>query len=121
MKKDEYGEVLNHQETYETLALQLSLGIPMMIGWTDGMMSHFDILFNYKALVEGNPQGGLRASDLYVSVMRKGAFGFEISKTDTHASYYGEKLMMGSGPTTDKLAELINGVKICLLQRSSPY
>ncbi len=119
MTQDSWGEVLNSQETYDDIALALSGGRSVIIGWTDEQMSHFDILFHYKWMrhPENNQiQGGIDArNDLFVSIMRKGAFGFDVNETNTHSSYYGEKLNMGNGITVEKLAELINGVKKALL------
>src|SRR3990167_9011938 len=120
MKYDEYGEVINAPETYKGIAEELS-GNAVLVGWTDEMGTHFDILFTLNALPYGtNIQGGIRPStDLFVSIMRWGAFAFEVSDEDTHAGYFDEKLS-ARGPmgqaTSEKLAELINGVKKELLK-----
>ncbi len=47
--------------------------------------------------------------------MRVGCFGFESNNTDTNAGYYSEKLRIGGSATSEKLAELINGVKKLLV------
>lgn len=65
-------------------------------------------------------QGGIRPGfDLFVSIMRWGAFAFEINEADTHPGYYEEKLA-NRGPlgdtTREVLAELINGVRKLLAQ-----
>lgn len=112
MKVDEYGEVINGQATYDEIVANLVLGRSIMIGWTDEQMSHFDILFSFRAGRYGSQiQGGLRPeTDLLVSIMRVGAFGFEVNASELHPGYVGEKLFM-SGTTCEKLTELINGVK----------
>lgn len=111
MKYDKYGEVINHPDTYEAIANNLKAYCNTLVGWTDGNMTHFDVLFTVNVEGYGNFQGGVRAKDLFVSVMRRGAFGFEKEKIDTHAGYYDEKLGGGMGSTSEALAELINGVK----------
>lgn len=114
MTNDEYSEITNSEETYSDIAEFLKKNNSVFVGWTDGDMTHFDILFTYNPLGFGTHQGGVRPTDLFVSIMRIGAFGFEIEHEDTHASYYEEKLAVGLhglGSTGEKLAELINGVK----------
>ena len=62
-------------------------------------------------------QGGLAGDDLFVAVMRRGAFGFAIWNQESSAGYVGEKLNLDAGhnETTEKLAELINSVRKELL------
>jgi hypothetical protein len=114
MNTDKYDEVINGEETYQKIAETLYLSSAVIIGWTDEEMTHYDILFTQLPFQFGsNLQGGIKpTSDLFVSIMRKGAFAFDIKNTDTHWSYYSEKLGGGFGETTgQKLADLINGVK----------
>lgn len=111
MITDKYGEVINHKETYQDIATYLISVGRILIGWTDKHGTHFDILFMYSPFIEGHIQCGLRGTDLFVSIMRIGAFGFGVNKEDTHYSYIGEKLNLGSNFTTEKVAELINGIK----------
>jgi len=110
---DEYGEVINSDETYQAIARKLCITGSMLIGWTDEDGTHVDILFTLTPKKRGNIQGGLHlGTNLFVSIMRLGAFGFDIHEVDTPSGYYAAKLNLG-GPnaTTDKLADLINGVK----------
>ena len=113
MKHDEYGEVINHEETYDAIAEVLRAVGHLLIGWTDQEGTHFDIL-----LVSGVPsygtniQGGIHpARDLFVSIMRRGAFAFDTGNDDTHPGYYDEKLGGGLGTSKEPLAELLNQVK----------
>lgn len=111
--KDEYDEVINGEDTYISIAEELPTR-SVLVGWTDGEGTHFDILFTLYALRFGSQiQGGINpATDLFVSIMRRGAFAFDPSNTDTHAGYYAEKLGGGLGTECgEKVAELINGVK----------
>ena len=111
MKYDEYGEVINEAETYKHIALLLETG-SVVIGWSDGQGTHLDILFCLRPYEYGSLQGGQSAStDLFVAVLKRGAFGFEIKNEDTHAGYIEGKLGGGLGSTADKLAELINQIK----------
>lgn len=117
MTQDDYGEVTNSQVTYDQIAYKLTGLGRVLIGWTDGMMSHFDILFvlGVDPIFGNGVQGGIQPKDLFVSIMRRGAFGFDITQTDTHAGYYAEKLNVHEGLTTDALAELINNVKKAII------
>lgn len=128
MDHDEYGEITNGENTFREIATQLAMGDAVLIGWTDGRGTHFDFLFKYRAaanaaqtfggaivagvFLSNNFQGGIRPSDLFVSIMRKGAFGFELRDTNTNWGYYDEKLGGGLGEVTGQaVADLINGIK----------
>lgn len=111
MNKDKYGEIINGEKTYRTVASKLKNGKSVIIGWTDEEYTHFDILFTYSAYKEiGNYlQRGLKGPELFVSVIGKGAFGFgTLTIKDRH--YIAEKLNFNGHPTIDKFAELINGI-----------
>lgn len=73
-----------------------------------------DVLFTLRPVTFGRIDGGIHGSrDLFVSVMRRGSFGFAVGSTSS-AGYYAEKLNMGGGITTEKLAELINGIRMLI-------
>jgi len=114
MKTDEYGEVVNGPATYEWVRDFMLMSQPIIIGWTDGAGSHHDILFVFNPMTTFNLQGGLTAAgELFVSVMRIGAWGFRTDRDgqDLHPNYVGEKLgMAGQSVTTIALTELINNV-----------
>lgn len=114
MQYDPYREVVNGEGTYRAIAEHLRQEESVLVGWTDGQMTHLDILFSVNPVAYGsNIQGGVRPRDLFVSVMRWGSFGFELNTDDTHPGYIDEKLgnRASFGPTAEPLAELINGVK----------
>lgn len=112
MDYDNYEEVVNSEQTYKHIAEVLETGKSVLIGWTDNEGTHFDILFSANTIGFGHFQGGVKADDLFVSIMRAGAFGFETNALDTHSGYYQEKLgSKVSGNTAVALSELINGVK----------
>lgn len=118
MNRDDSYEIINGNETYTEIAKKLAMHIPVLIGWTDEEMSHFDILFTYNTYKPKDSyiQRGIRADDLFVSVMGKGSFGFLMNDDELDGSYVGEKLGMGTNITTTKLAKLITGVKSALIQ-----
>ena len=59
---------------------------------------------------EGNGlQRGLRGSDLFISIMSLGAFGFKVD-TIKHRSYVAEKLNLSGDTTIEKFTELLNGI-----------
>lgn len=113
MNYDSFGEVINGGETYRGIAEELAENA-VIVGWTDGHGTHFDILFTLTALAYGTLQGGIRPrKDLFVSIMRWGSFAFEVNEADTHAGYYEEKLSprkLGD-ECAEELATLINGVR----------
>ena len=111
MKFDNWGEIINDKNTYQDIAQKLKSYGRILIGWTDGFGTHFDILFVISPDIAGHIQGGLKYTDLFVSIMRVGAFGFIIDNKDIHYSYIGEKLNLGNDITIEKVAELINGIK----------
>ncbi len=112
MKRDEDGVVHNNIVTYVKIAQLLLQNGSILISWTDEEGSQLDILFTLLKFPPIGPiQGGLKSDYLYVSIMRIGAFGFRVEDTTTTSEYYKEKLGMTSNVTTDKLTELINGVR----------
>lgn len=110
MNKTEYNEIINGSETYKEIANNLKQHIPVIIGWTDEICTHFDILFTYQAYKEyGNYlQRGFMPTDLFVSVLSCGAYGFEVDR-EKSVGYISEKLSV-HGETAEKLTELINGI-----------
>lgn len=54
-------------------------------------------------------QRGLRGTELFVSIIGNGTFGFDTG-TVKDRYYIAEKLEVKGQPTIDKLAELINGI-----------
>ena len=106
---DVYGDVVNGYNTYREIADLLVTGKRILIGWSDEDALHYDILFSMGAIRFGNMQGGIESTNLFVSIMRKGSFGFSVLNNDTHHNYYAEKLFLGS--ESEKVGELINGVK----------
>ena len=110
MKKDEYNEVINDKETYKDIANALRSRFNVFIGWTDNDSTHYDILFTYGAIGNGGYQRGLRRTDLFVSIMSIGSFGFKVDSTK-EAGYIAEKLFFGRLDDSVKaVTELINGV-----------
>jgi hypothetical protein len=113
-EQDEYGEVFNSPDNFKAMAKVLEQHGSLVIGWTDEAGSHLDILLVLQPIQVGVLQGGQSAHwDLFVSVLRTGSgFGFKIDVAEpSHPNYVSEKLQINAGSTTDKLAELVNGVR----------
>ena len=110
MEYDEYGEVINGIDTYKDIADRLDDEQSVIIGWTDEDFTHYDILFTFNCYKDGPLQRGLRGNELYVSIMSKCAFGFDVNNIEKSPGYIAEKLNITGKETTEKLAELINNV-----------
>lgn len=113
MNKDEYGEIINGLDTYITIADELIKGHNVIIGWTDEVYDHRDILFTYKAYQYGYLQRGLHGCYLFVSIIDHTSMGFMIESDGDnrkHPSYIKEKLRLDENSCNNKICELINGV-----------
>ena len=114
MNKDEYGEIINGNETYSVIADKLINGQSVIIGWTDEGCDHRDILFTLRPQKFGTLQRGLNwNSHLYISIIDFSCMGFLLEhKTDNrkHNGYIMEKLRLHDNPCDNKICELINGV-----------
>lgn len=114
MNKTEYDEIINGEDTYKEIADKLKTEKTVLVGWTDEIATHYDFLFSLGAYkeIDNYVQGGLRKTDLFVSVMKKGAFGFEINNSEKSSGYITEKLFLQEriNETTEKVADLINGI-----------
>lgn len=110
MNYDFYGEVINGEKTYAVIKDNLLKGKNVLVGWTDGLSTHYDILFTYQAEKYGSVQRGLKSTDLFVSVIGFGTFGFKIDSLK-HSSYIAEKLFnYRYDSSVEEITKLINGV-----------
>lgn len=110
MNMNEYDEIVNGEKTYKKVAELLRQKIPVFIGWTDEKSTHYDILLTFEAESFGINQSGLKSSDLFVSVMRIGAFGFKTNSLK-EPGYVAEKLFRGRlDESVESLTALINGI-----------
>ena len=114
MNKDEYGEIINGESTFRTIANDLLNGNSVIIGWTDEEYDHRDILFTLKPKKYGTLQRGLNFnSHLYISIMNFSCMGLLIEwKTNNKKDngYIMEKLRLNDNSCDNKICELINGV-----------
>ena len=114
MNVDEYGEIINGEDTYFEIAKNLMEGESVGIGWTDENSTHFDIIFTLGVKKYGLFQRGIKANDLFVSIIGWSSYGF---KTDgvKLGGYIQEKLRLSDYDITgEKVKELVNGVIECL-------
>lgn len=108
--KNLYDEVINGNETYKAIATNIKKGVSTFISWTDNDSTHYDVLFTYGCVGSGGYQRGLRVTDLFISVMSIGSFGFKIDDMKS-AGYIAEKIFHGRlDKSVVALTELINGV-----------
>ena len=111
MNTDEYFEIINGEGTYSYIASVLKDGRAIMIGWTDQQYTHYDIMFKLGVVGEGGYQRGLKQSDLFVSIMSIGAFGFKVDNNKKYSTYIAEKLFNSRcDSSVEKVTELINGI-----------
>ena len=110
--QDEYGVVHNSPDTYLAAATELWGRGRVLIGWTDEAMTHMDILLSVASDSVGPlNRMDMRVPKLFIGVVAYGMFGFRIRPDDPiHHDYLGEKLGMRPSPTTEALADLVNGV-----------
>lgn len=108
MNYDKYDEVINGKNTYKEIAKLLQENETIGIGWTDGYITHLDIVFKLGILKFGSFQRGIKANDLYVSIIGHTSYAF-VPDTIKEGTYIQEKLRMNN-ECGDKLAELINGI-----------
>lgn len=114
MNVDVYEEVINGENTYSEIAKQLLLGESVGIGWTDEDSTHFDIIFTLGIKKYGMFQGGIKANDLFVSILHWSSYGFTTDGIKL-GGYIQEKLRLsGYDITGEKVKELVNGVIECL-------
>lgn len=110
---DDYMEVMNGEDTYDAVADVINKTGSCVVGWTDQLGSHFDILFTKRPVQIGNLRRGCKGEiDLFVSVNGVGAHCFEINDERTHHGYISEKFAgFFGGETGIRFAELLNNIK----------
>ena len=114
MNIDEYGEIINGEDTYYTIAKHLIKGESVGIGWTDEDSTHFDIIFTLGIVKYGLFQGGIKADYLFVSILHWSNYGFRTDGVKL-GGYIQEKLRLSDYDITgEKVKELVNGVIECL-------
>ena len=109
---DAYRNVVNGADTYHQIAVDLNTHSSVIVGWTDERSTHYDVLFTLRPAQQGSLQGGLRGPTcLFVSIMRRGCFGFRVGGDELHRDYIAEKLgLYRESPTCYALTDLVNGV-----------
>lgn len=114
MNINKYGEVINSKDTYFAIAKHLIKGESVGIGWTDEDSTHFDIIFTLGIKKYGLFQGGIKANDLFVSILHWSSYGFSTDGVKL-GGYIQEKLRLSDYDITgEKVKELVNGVIECL-------
>lgn len=116
MNVDAYDCVINGEETYAMIALLIRANHSVAIAWTDGFATQYDIVFStpvlYGPLQGGAGRGrGQESRYLFVSIARKGCFGFAPGNDDLHPGYIEEKLGVTGETTKAQVATLISEVR----------
>lgn len=120
MNNNEYGEIINGERTYQTIASRLLNGDTVGIGWTDEDFTHFDIIFKLGLDCKcGDFQRGIRQFYLFVGIIDHTFYGFSTDSTKK-GCYIQEKLRMNNS-CGDKVAELINGIIECLNESGETF
>ncbi len=110
MNTDIYGEIINGEDTYFEIAKHLIKGESVGIGWTDEDSTHFDIIFTLGIKKYGLFQGGIKANNLFVSILHWSSYGFGTDDVKL-GGYIQEKLRLSDYDITgEKVKELVNGV-----------
>jgi hypothetical protein len=114
MDFDKWNEVINGEHTYNAIAKTLLDTGKCIIGWTDQVYDHRDILFTYKPKhLGGELQRGMRWCYLYISIIDHTSMGFLIEDDNNntkHETYLMEKLRLDDNSCNKKICELVNGV-----------
>ena len=109
LKLDEWGYITFSLKNAKSIAKTLLEDKNVFVSVAT-QNTHYDVLFSL--FPRGNQniaQGGVRRSDLFISIMRKGAFGFGIGDSiDTNHHYYSEKL---TATVTEELSDFFNLVR----------
>ena len=110
MNYDEFNEIVNGDITYRAIAEELLEGKSVLIGWTDQLYDHRDILFTLSPTKHGYIQRGLKGQGyLYVSIIGISSMGFMLSGDPTDG-YIEEKLRLDGSHCDEMICELIRNV-----------
>ena len=110
MNYDEFNEIVNGNITYRAIAEDLLEGKSVLIGWTDQVYDHRDILFTLSPTKYGYIQRGLKGKGyLYVSIIGFSSMGFMLSSDPTDG-YIEEKLRLDGSHCDKMICELIRNV-----------
>ena len=110
MNYDEFNEIVNGDITYRAIAEELLEGKSVLIGWTDQVYDHRDILFTLSPTKHGYIQRGLKGLGyLYVSIIGISSMGFMLSGDPTDG-YIEEKLRLDDSHCDKMICELIRNV-----------
>lgn len=110
MNYNEFNEIVNRDITYRTIAEKLLEKKSVLIGWTDQVYDHRDILFTLSPIKYGYIQRGLNGRGyLYVSIIGISSMGFMLSGDPTDG-YVEEKLGLDDSHCDKMICELVRNV-----------
>ena len=113
-----YGSIINGPGTYEQLAFDLLERGHVVLNWTDGRSTLYNILLSYAPTRMGTPGGIVDNAGfkLWVGIAGKGLFAFSLTSGTLAPDYIAEKLNVSSLVTATKVAELITGAMHALVK-----
>lgn len=97
---------INHLATVITNSLKENSSVLINIQ-VEAECSQYDVLLSYNFTNYGRFQRGILATDLIISVIGFGSYGFRVDISDTEPGYYSEKL----GIHSEFLSCLFNEVR----------
>ena len=112
--RDAYGAIVNGQDTYRWAATFVRKG-PVVLNWTDGQGTLYNILLALDPVRFGTP-GGLVDNGtfkLWVGIAGRGCFGFGALGGFVSPEYAAEKLGIPMFDAT-LVAELVTGIRLAL-------
>ena len=110
---DEYGCYRDVEEDYDSLAEHLEDSTSLVFAWSRDQVSAYVVILSESFRKLGTlPYGGNPQGSCLVSVLMRGAFWFDLNRTEEiHEEYVGEKLNLGTGEDAKNIACLINGLR----------
>ena len=112
---DNNGLITNGEGTARQAAEDLLLRGSVVLNWTDGDGTVFNIVLTYAPTRVGLMAGTIDSgpSKLWVGVAGRGCYAFTVAPRNNPlvGSYIGEKFALRSLPTSDALADLLTDVR----------
>jgi hypothetical protein len=116
--RDAYNCIVNGQGTYDTAAFDLIQRGPVVLNWTDGRGTLYNILLALDPVRFGAPGGLVDTGPykLWVGIAGRGCFGFGALGGFCSPEYASEKLGIDSMVDAELIAELVTGIRAALAE-----
>ena len=113
-ERDELGQAHNGENTYRYISAVLKSGKSCLLTWANPRKKvSLVMLFTLLPVVPKDNllRLGINSTDLFVSVMGKGAWSFRLEGTNINKNYLAEKLGLRYAGIENDLFNLINGIR----------